>query len=77
MYSDVTRLFFPFLAVQIDHRPGSGRGLRSGSAGGPRPAVPAGQRNSKAAFVNPVPTMTAAFTNQTIERKRTSGEGEN
>lgn len=57
-------------AVQADHCPGTSCGLCHCSAGGPCPAVPAGQRNSQAAFLNSVPTATAAVTYQTVKGER-------
>lgn len=66
-----------FLAVQIDHCPGFGGGLCCCSAGGPCPTVPAGQWNSQAAFLNSVPTVTAALTNQTVKGEKTLEEEEN
>lgn len=62
------------LAVQTDHCPGIGGGLCHRSARGPCPAVPAGQRNSQAAFLNSVPTATAAVTNQTVNGEKTLEE---
>lgn len=66
-----------FLAVQINHCPGFGGGLCCCSAGGPCPAVPAGQRNSQAAFLNSVPTVTAALTIQAVKGEKTLEEEEN
>lgn len=63
-----------FFAVQIDYCPGTSRGLCLRFAGGPCPAVPAGQRNSQAAFLNSVPTATAALTNQTVKGEKTLEE---
>lgn len=49
-----------FLAVQINHCPGSGDRLCCCSTGGPYPTILNGQRNSQDAFVNSVPTTTLA-----------------
>lgn len=56
-----------FLAVQNNYCPGSGGGLCCCPAGGPSLTSPAGQRNSQAAFLNSVPTVTAALAKQTVK----------
>lgn len=64
-------------AVQTHHCPGIGGGFCHRSARGPCPAVLAGQRNSQAAFLNSVPTATAALTNQTVNGEKTLEEEDN
>lgn len=79
-YNNASKVtFFPayFLAVQINHCPGSGGGLCCCSAGGPYPTIPVGQRNSQAAFLNSVPTVTAALAKQTVKGENTLIEDEN
>lgn len=73
MFSAIKVTFFPayFLAVQINHCPGSGDGLCCCSAGGPCPTIPVGQRNSQAAFLNSVPTVTDALAKQTVKGENT------
>lgn len=62
--------------VQNNDCPGSGGGLCRCSAGGSCPTVPAGQRNSQAAFLNSKPTTTAALSNQTVKGDKTKEEEE-
>lgn len=59
------------LAVQANYCPGPGRRLCCRSAGGPCPTVPAGQRNSQAAFLNSVPIVTLA--KQTVKGEKVWG----
>lgn len=70
-FFDVMSFSVHFLAVQANYCPGPGGRLCRCSAGGPCPTVPAGQRNSQAAFVNSVPIVTLA--KQTVKGEKLWG----
>lgn len=68
-YYNLLCVFCP--AVQASHRPGPGGWLCRCPVGWPRSAVPAGQRNPEAAFLNcranSCPEQPAALSNQTVK----------